>query len=240
MGTFGDFVTITNNGSADAESAASTMAVTPGATITEITVQDLTLGHTYAVKIDFPGITSPQKYVVSSNGAAGTNGGKIVPGWERIPCRIQVPQGLSNVSITTYADTASATVKVGLKWQNGSGGQTTFSDFITGSAGTSEAKLGSINVPGGKTLKAIVTASRLSVGLLEYVRLDFAGIQAPQKYITAPTIYDAVGTEVQNTCLYGTPPIPVDITIPSNVNSVDIYTLSQTASNTCAVSLVWV
>ena len=242
MPTFSDIVAITNNGSADAESAASTISVTPGATITKITVQDLTVGHTYAVKVSFPGVTNPQRYVVPSNGMAGTNGGKLVAGLQTIDCRIPVPQGLSSVQITTYGDTASATVEVGVQWQAGKvTGNPTQSDFTaTTAAGTAETKVGTINVPGGAAIKKITVASRLGVGLLKNVRLDYSGVQAPQKYSTGPIIYDATGTEVQNSTIQGNSAIDVDIQLPSNVATVDVYGTSQTASNTVAIGLIWV
>lgn len=239
--TFSNIVAITNNATGDTESAAGTIAVTPKAVITKIIVQDLTVGHTYAVVINFPSIVTPQRYVVPSNGAAASNGGKLVAQPFIIECRIPVPDGISNVSVSTFADTASATVEVGLVWELGNSEQTTHSDFTaTTAAGTSETKIGSINVTAGKTIKRIVVASRLGVGVLKNVRLDFSGIEAPQKYCACPLIYDAMGTEVQNAAIFGVPPIECEVPIPSNTSSIDIYGTSQTASNTVAVGLIWV
>lgn len=115
--TYGDWVAITGSGTANAESAQSTMEVTQGCVITEISVASLTVGTTYAVKIDAPGLASPQKYVMGCNGAAAnTNGGKVFGGNKRIKCRIVLPSGCSTVKISTYAGVASATCRVGLKW----------------------------------------------------------------------------------------------------------------------------
>jgi len=237
--THGDFVNITNDGTADVESAAATLNVTPGAVITKIVVQDLTVGHTYAVQVSFPGAKTPQKYLVPSNGAAATNGGKLVPG-AIIDCKIPVPTGLSSVSITSWADVASATVSIGFMWEKGESGQT-YSDFTkTTSAGTSETLIGTISIAGGATIKKIVVASRLGVGLLKSVRLDYSGIETPHKYLCTPMIYDSVGTEVQNAAIIASPTIDVDVKVPGNTNSISIYGTSQTASNTVAVALVWV
>lgn len=238
MPTFGDFVTITNNGTADNESAASTISIQPNSTIYEITVQDLTVGHTYAVKVNFPGINSPQNYLATANGAAGTNGGKLLPCYQRIA--VSIPVGQQNsVNITTFADTASATVKVGLVWTTGGSGTKTFSDYVLVTVGTTETS-GTINVPAGAHIKKITYSSRLSIGLLEYIRVDCSGIATPQKYLTMPMVYDAVGTEVEDTCLYGGMEINVDIVVPPTANTITVYGLSQTASNTCAIGLVWV
>lgn len=239
--TNGDYVAITNSGSADTESAQSTVNISPGAVITKITVLDLTLGHTYAVRIDMPGMATPEKYLDPANGAAATNGGKLVPKNVNIDCRIPVPSGLSQVKVSTWADTASATCLVGLKWEIGTSGQQTFSDFTeTTNVGTSETKIGTISVAGGVTLRQIVVTSRLGVGLLEYVRLEYAGVVTPQKYLIEPgVIYDAMGTEVQNAAIFGAIPIDITVKLPSNVSSVDIYALSQTTANTAAAALVW-
>jgi hypothetical protein len=118
MGTYADVISITNSGTADVESAQSTVQCQAGAEIYEISVQSLTVGNTYAVKIDAPGIASPQRYVIPSNGAAAnTNGAKICAGWTTIKCNIPIPG--TNMLISTYADVASATCKVNLRWRAG-------------------------------------------------------------------------------------------------------------------------
>jgi len=120
--------------------------------------------------------------------------------------------------------------------------QTTHSDFVTATlsgTGDTETKVGTINVTGGSTLKQIMVANRLGVGTIYGVRLDFAGIKTPQKYVL-PTIYDSVGTEVQPQAMFSTPPIDINYTLPANVSTVDVYATADTASTKCAVGLVWV
>jgi hypothetical protein len=115
MATYGDVVAITNSATADAESAASTVECQAGAEIYEIVVESLTVGNTYAVRIDGAGVSTPQKYVVASNGApANTNGSKVTGGYATIKCKIRIPG--TNFKVTTFADVASATCKVGIKW----------------------------------------------------------------------------------------------------------------------------
>jgi len=116
--TYGDWVAITNSSTADTESSQSSIAVSVGARITKIIVCSLAGGNTYAVRIDCPSISSPQKYVVPCNGAAANvNGSKVSPAYKEIDCDIPLPAGASTVYVSTWADVASATCKVGLVWE---------------------------------------------------------------------------------------------------------------------------
>lgn len=240
MTTFSDIVAITNSATADAKSAGSTMTVTANSTITEISVQSLTVGNTYAVEISFPSAPSPLKYLVNTHGAPATNGQAIAP-VENIPVRI--PIGVNTtVTIYTYADTASATCEVGLKWETGNSGQITYSDFLTASIGTSETDCGDISIPARATIKQIRFASRLSIGRIKQIRLYFNGMATPQTYSTGSCLYDAVGTQVQDNAggIQGAQAIDVNITIPQGTSIVSVYATSQTASNTSAIGLMWV
>jgi len=115
--TFSDWVAITNSATAGAESTQSTMEVSTGARIVEISIASLTVGTTYAVKIEAPNLAGPQRYVMGCNGAAAnTNGSKLFGGHKRIKCNIVLPQGCGTVKISTVAGIASATCRVGLKW----------------------------------------------------------------------------------------------------------------------------
>lgn len=115
MTTFADQVAITGNGTADTESTQSQIAVNPGAHIFKISCISLTVGNTYGIRIDFPGISTPQKYLLPSNGAVLANGGKLQPSID-IDCDITVPGGITSINVSTFADVASATCKVGLRW----------------------------------------------------------------------------------------------------------------------------
>jgi len=114
--THGDWVAVTGNGTADTESAQGTIYVNPGAVLTGISVCSLTVGNTYAIRISFPNCPEPQKYVISSNGGAPTAG--IKENFSQvIPIRVPVPAGVTAVLVSTFADVASATAKVSLKWE---------------------------------------------------------------------------------------------------------------------------
>lgn len=115
MTTYADQVAITGNATADTESTQTSVAVNPGARIFKISVISLTVGNTYAIRIDFPGINTPQKYLFPSNGAVLANGGKLQPSID-VDCDIPVPSGITSVNISTFADVASATAKVGIRW----------------------------------------------------------------------------------------------------------------------------
>jgi len=118
----------------------------------------------------------------------------------------------------------------------------THSDFTTGtlsSTANTETKVGTINVQAGATLKQIVVANRTFLGTIYAVRIDYAGIKTPKKWIL-PALYEATGTEVEYVNAWNVEPIKVNIKLPNNVSTIDVYATADTASVKAAVGLVWV
>lgn len=113
-----------------------------------------------------------------------------------------------------------------------------FGDYVSGTVGTSEAKVGTISVPAGSRLISIVTATQ-STGAVLAVRLDYAGIQTPKKFLI-PQMYSKQGTAAGT----GQTPssaceIPIDEPISTDKN-IDIYAICDTASTSAYVGLKWV
>ena len=113
-----------------------------------------------------------------------------------------------------------------------------FGDFVTASVGTTETKVGTISVPAGSRLISIVVATQ-GTGAPLYVRLDYAGIQTPKKFLV-PQMYSKTGTPTGS----GVTPssaceIPIDEPITTDKN-IDIYAVCDTASTPLYVGLKWV
>lgn len=240
MATFSDYVAITNSGTANAESAQSTMQVTANCTIYEMVLTSLTVGTTYAVRVDAPGIEGPQKYVMPCNGAAAnTNGGKLCPASATIKCNVHVPG--SEIKVSTFAGVASATCRVCIKWKEGKSGTMTFGDFATatpGTAGTEAAAATSIAVHPGKSIKLISVANPDFLGSIYGVRLEAAGLRTPQRF-SLPAIYEATGTEIEYSNAWTQLPIEVDIPIPATVNAITSYATADVNSTKCVIGLTW-
>lgn len=240
MATYADYVAITNSGTANAESTQTTMQVTSGCTIYEIVLTALTVGTTYAVRIDAPGIEGPQKYVLPVNGAAAnTNGGKLCPASETIKCNIHVPG--SEIKVSTFAGIASATCRVCVKWREGRSGIMTYGDFTTatpGTAGTEAAGASTIPVHPGKSIKLISVSNPDGLGSIYSFRLEGAGMKTPQRF-TLPAIYDATGTEVEYSNIWTQKAVEVDIPIPQTLNNVTVYATADVNSTKCVIGLVW-
>ena len=246
MGTYADYVAITNSATANSASAASAMTVTTGATIYGITLTSLNVGTTYAVKIDAPGISGPQTYVLPCNGAAAnTNGGKLCPATKTIKCHIKIPG--SQIKIQTYAGVASATCRVGIQWSDsgrvppGYPTAHTYSDFATatpGTAGTEAAASAAISVTPGKRIVAIAVANPDFLGSIYTIRLEGTGLPSPQTFCL-PSIYEATGTEIEYSNAWTQDLILVDIPIPSTTNSILPYATADVNSTKCVIGLIW-
>lgn len=240
MTTNGNYVAITNSGTVNSESAQSAIECQAGVEIYEISIASLTVGTTYAVKIDAPGILGPQKYVLPTNGAAAnTNGGKLCPASETIQCKIKIPG--TKFLVSTWAGVASATCRVGVKWRIGVSGPATFSDFVTaapGTAGTEAEAATKMSVMPGKHIKQICVANPDFLGSIYTVRLDGPGLSTPQTFIL-PSIYEAAGTEVEYSNAWSQKPIDVDIEIPPTCNSIAVFATADVNSTKCVIGLVW-
>lgn len=117
----------------------------------------------------------------------------------------------------------------------------TFSDFTAaGTLATANAEglIGTISIPGGAHIIRCVISQVLGVGTVYAIRLDWAGIKTPQKYVL-PCIYDSVGTEVQPMAIFSSEPIELDITLDANVSQVSIYGTADTNSTVVIAGLVW-
>lgn len=112
-----------------------------------------------------------------------------------------------------------------------------FGDYVNNTVGTSETKVGSINVPAGSKLIAVVVATHGTGGVVA-VRLDYAGIQTPKKFLV-PAMYGIGGT-VSGIGVHGSPAfvIPLDEDMPTD-KTVDIYAIADAASTPVYVGLWW-
>lgn len=113
-----------------------------------------------------------------------------------------------------------------------------FGDWVQATVGTSEVRVGSINVPGGSKLISVVVATHSTGGVVA-VRLDYPGIQTPKKFLV-PAMFGIGGT-VSGIGVHGSPAfeIPLDEDIPSD-KTIDIYAIANTASTPVYVGLKWV
>jgi len=95
-----------------------TLKVPGGARIVQLMVVNVTgTGVVYQVTVDFPGMQTPQTYLVPNQAALqGTEVGSgtvtVVP----IPVDIPVKGNISEITIGLTSDTASQTAYVGVKW----------------------------------------------------------------------------------------------------------------------------
>jgi len=117
--THSDFVTAALSATANAETLVGTINVRAGATIKLITYAVRAVkGTLYALRLDYTGIKTPQKYVIPSTfGMNGTEAQTLdIWGSPAIEVGITLPQNCSQVSIYAQGDTASMTVAAGLVW----------------------------------------------------------------------------------------------------------------------------
>lgn len=113
-----------------------------------------------------------------------------------------------------------------------------YGDYVSGSVGTSEAKVGSIDVPAGSRLISLTVATQ-DTGAVLAVRLDWAGVQTPKKFLI-PQMYSKTGTPAGT----GVTPcqaceIPLDEPLTAD-KTINIYAIADTASTTVYVGLKWV
>jgi len=237
--TNADVVSITNSGTANSESTQQTIQCESGIEIYEISVASLTVGTTYAVRIDAAGLGGPQKYVIPMNGAAAnTNGGKLCPSFSTIKCciKINAPQFL----VSSWAGVASATCRVNVRWRKQSGAKMTYSDFVAaapGTAGTESEASTKMNVVPGQHIKQINVANPDFLGSIYQVRLAAPQLSTPQTF-GLPSIYEATGTEVEYSNAWSQDAINVDIIIPAGVNSISVFATADVNSTKCAIGLV--
>lgn len=113
-----------------------------------------------------------------------------------------------------------------------------FADYVTATVGTSETKVGSISVPGGSRIISIVVGTHATGGVVA-VRLDYAGIQTPKKFLI-PAMFSIGGTP-SGSGVVPSPAleIPIDEPIPSD-KVIDIYAIADAASTPVYVGLRWV
>lgn len=118
MGTFSDFVEITSSATIGAEGSGGTIKVPGGARIIEMGVYNLlATGSVWQIRLEAPGLITPQKYLVNETGALeGTEVGSGKIATRPITCDIVLPQKVSEVTIYLRASVASQTAKVFLKW----------------------------------------------------------------------------------------------------------------------------
>ena len=113
MATFGDYVSITTTGTSE---VTGTISLSGPAKIIEILVAgEDTDAFPVAVRLEWTGIKTPQKYLLGViNKAAGTEAGPSLI-QVRIPVDVDVPSNISQVTLGLTA-TGAGTWKVGLKW----------------------------------------------------------------------------------------------------------------------------
>jgi len=112
-----------------------------------------------------------------------------------------------------------------------------FGDYVSGSVGTSETKVGTINVPAGSRIIGLTVATQ-DTGAPLAVRLDYAGVQTPKKFLI-PQMYSKTGTPAGTGVTPSTAcTIPLDEPITTD-KSIDIYAICDTANTTLYVGLIW-
>jgi hypothetical protein len=113
-----------------------------------------------------------------------------------------------------------------------------YGDYVNATVGTSETKVGTINVPAGSKIISLVVATHTTGGVVA-VRLDYAGVQTPKKFLV-PAMYGLGGT-VSGIGVHGSQAfeIPLDEDIPSD-KSIDIYAIADASSTPVYVGLKWV
>lgn len=120
MTRFGDVSAITTgNGTAETESAAVTIKISGPARIKKIKVYNkLGTGAVEWVRVDFPKMTTPQKYLMGeTNALEGTEvgtGKMFSPG---IDVDIAIPAGVSSVDFYVAFNVASQTFLLGVEWE---------------------------------------------------------------------------------------------------------------------------
>ena len=114
----------------------------------------------------------------------------------------------------------------------------TYSDVTTAiSAGTAEVS-GTIAIPGGTRIKQLMIINATGTAAVYYVRVEFAGMKTPQKYMV-PNQEALSGTEAGGGVV-AVNPIEVDIPIPSNISEVTFHVICTAASQTVYVGAKWV
>jgi len=94
------------------------MKIPGGTRIKKIGIQDVTaVGLIRYIRVDFPGIKSPQKYLVpTTHSLHGTEVGSGVIATSMIDVDIPVPPGVAEVTFYVIGDQATQTVYVGAVW----------------------------------------------------------------------------------------------------------------------------
>jgi hypothetical protein len=111
MPTFGESISITTTGTAE---VTATMNIPGGARLYEISVQGLDNDAVpIQVRIDYPGITTPQKYGTGVVALFATSGSGI--GIVRIPIDLQTPPTINAITVGLTA-TGAGTWLVNVKW----------------------------------------------------------------------------------------------------------------------------
>ncbi|RLI42403.1 hypothetical protein DRO69_10405 [Candidatus Bathyarchaeota archaeon] len=115
-----------------------------------------------------------------------------------------------------------------------------YSDVKNATVGTSETKVGSYSIPGGSKIIGFRAISATGTGFVTKVRFDFPGITTPQTYSpgVAPCL-DGTAAGAGSQVNY-VPLERVEIPVPGNINSVDVYATCNAASQDVYVQLVWV
>jgi len=111
MPTFADSITMTTTGTGEVTSA---MDVPGGARLIEISIAGLDADAVPTeVRLDFPGITTPQRYNLGLVALFATSGASIQRA--TVPIDLTLPATINRVVIGLKA-TAAGTWQVGLKW----------------------------------------------------------------------------------------------------------------------------
>lgn len=110
-----------------------------------------------------------------------------------------------------------------------------FGDWVNATVGTTETKVGTIMVPGGSRLIALVVATHGTGGVVA-VRLDYPGVQTPKKFLV-PCMFGIGGT-VSGIGVHGSPAFVIPLDEPIEVDkNIDIYAICDTANTPCYVGL---
>ena len=113
-----------------------------------------------------------------------------------------------------------------------------FEDYVTGTVGTSETKVGTLSVPAGARIISAIVASHGTGGVVA-VRLDWAGVNTPKKFLI-PAMYGTGGT-VAGIGVHGSRAFEIPLDEPLQADKqIDIYAIADTASTPVYVGLKWV